>query len=104
MWREKNIVPTSLGSRLALLNMLCFLMIVGLARLFEFRSIVIEALLLILSLPIAIPLMMPQLDHFPSYGEVIMVPIVIVLNAYVWGYGIAYLWRACTNQAEDAEE
>lgn len=98
MSREKNLFQISLGSRLAIFNMLCFVMMIGVSRWSEIIqssiSFLLIPIILILSFPLVLPLMIPQLDYFPPYGEVIMVPLVIVLNACVWGYGIAYLWNS----------
>jgi hypothetical protein len=47
----------------------------------------------VFSLPLALPFMLPQLDNSPTLAEIVLKSVVVGLNAMAWGYGLAALWR-----------
>jgi len=61
------------------------------------RELLPDALMLgvavVLAFPFALPLLVPRLHHDPTTVEIVLICIVIGLNAFAWGYGVAWLWR-----------
>ncbi len=51
------------------------------------------AIAMILSLPIALPFILPTVGDQPSEADVIGHCIIIGINALAWGYGLSWLWE-----------
>lgn len=60
---------------------------------------ILVPLIIVFSLPLAFPCMMPSMGHgSPRPEAVVVVSVVLGLNSFVWGYGIA---RAFTRVKPD---
>lgn len=93
--RKSWIIP-SLGGWLSIANLLLLFATIILVQSVEsYPKTFFAVVLYALTIPLAIFWMMPSL-HGPTYVDVFVVPLVIVVNAFIWGYGIAWLWRYAT--------
>lgn len=89
---KKSWIVPNLGGWLSIANLVSFLTLIGLEMTFDVPEPLFVVLLLGLTAPIAFYWMLPA-GHGPTYLDVVVVPIVIVINAFVWGYGLAAIIR-----------
>ena len=87
-----------LGGWLAMLNGALWVASFSLARAHsvdppDWVQIVVGTTVLFVSLPVALPFVLPSCPHggYPDEGETVGMAIMIGLNAFAWGYGIAWL-------------
>jgi len=107
-WREGNgslmkrslIFPRLVGW-LSLANMLGFVTLIGFVSLTDwmgsdwlrsFSEKISVPLLLVLTFPLVTPFMVSNTGG-PTWGDVIMLPAMIVINAYLWGYCVAWILK-----------
>lgn len=86
----------SLGGKLAIVNCLSFVGIELLLQSGFFRpggggEDFLACVMLFLSLPLALPFLLPSLGA-PTEIEQITNGIVIGINSFIWGYGVASVW------------
>ena len=89
----------SLGGWLAMLNGglwvagVIFMRAWGPAGPPDWLDVPVTCILLLVSLPVALPFVLPScpLGGYPDDSEVVAMGIVFVLNAFAWGYGLAWL-------------
>ena len=82
-----------LGGKLAILNGLLWVGLVVSSLSGAGPSEVTIAIAMVLSLPIALPFILPTLGHQYSEAEVIGHCIIIGINTLAWGYGLSWLWE-----------
>jgi hypothetical protein len=54
---------------------------------------VLIAIALIVAFPFAISFMLPSGHSVPSDPDAVLLCILIGINAFAWGYGLAWIWR-----------
>ncbi|MDG2390141.1 MAG: hypothetical protein P8M30_12565 [Planctomycetaceae bacterium] len=111
---KRSLIFPSLSGWISLANMLAIVMLIGLFALIEWLDSdwltstseqIGLVLLLVLTFPLATPVMVPNTCG-PTWGDVIMIPLMIVLNAYLWGYCVAWTlnrWGIVSN-GHDSDE
>ena len=90
----------SLGGWLAIANSVTWVFLAALNNIYhgpspEWMETSLGAIGLLLSLPLAFPFLLPDLDHYhgPTYQGQVMIAILIGGNSFLWGYGIEYALR-----------
>lgn len=56
-------------------------------------QLIFAVLMLVFSVPLALPFLLPQLDYTPTLSHIVLGSVVIGLNALIWGYGLAWIVR-----------
>ena len=57
---------------------------------------------ILLSMPLAIFVLLPQLDYSPALSDIIVKAVVVGFNAVVWGYGLSFLIRKLVGERRSA--
>jgi hypothetical protein len=90
---NKSWIVPSLGGWLSIVNLLLLIALIILVRTFEkVPKILFAVALYCLTFPLAIFWMLPSLGG-PTTSDIFIVPLVIIVNAFVWGYGLAKMIR-----------
>lgn len=90
----------SLGGWLTIANLLAWLLLVGIVKLgVPVPKFVFLAYWLLLSIPLASCCLLPKLGP-PSTVEIIASIVALVINAFVWGYGLAWFLQRATRRRE----
>ncbi len=82
-----------LGGVLSIVNGLSWVALVVLALNGAISSEIFISAGMVLSLPIALPFVLPTVGHHHSDGDVVSICIIIGVNTLAWGYGLAWLWQ-----------
>ncbi|HCS50748.1 hypothetical protein [Rubinisphaera sp.] len=61
----------------------------------QLYGVVLAILVIILALPFAWPFMFPAVGHHSSVGEIIAISVIVGVNSFAWGYGLAAIIRYC---------
>ncbi len=84
----------NLGGWLAILNCSAWVVLVfSLQNDFHPPDVLLAIGLIVLSLPVALPFMLPSQE--PTTVGAICVCIIIGVNSFLWGYGLAAICRRC---------
>ncbi len=110
MNRQLRIAP-GLGGWLSVMNLFVVTFVVVRAE--EASAINLEPVgevlalfaLFALSLPILwVCLFIPAINHQPGYADAIFFCLVLVVNGFLWGYGIERLWRQISVRQKPSAE
>ncbi|MCA9211129.1 MAG: hypothetical protein KDA55_22375 [Planctomycetales bacterium] len=81
-----------LGGILTISNSVLWVALLLIAQSRVVPESVVIGIAMVLSLPFALPFILPRGHHLPSDADVVAVLVVTGLNAFAWGYGLSWLW------------